>query len=371
MHTIYFSFYHVIIFLGIFQGFLLGYIFIFNKKFRKKSNIALAIAVLSLSLSGIVEITQSLNLQINYLKFIPLGHLSLGALGLYYFVVFLLNPDYKFNKKDYWIMAPVGIMIFLKISLYLLNLWHPIIIETRANIFYIFNIIVNFFPIFYLVGSLIGQLKLVNNYHRQLFDNFSEVTGKKLYWLKNLIYFLFIFAGIWTLVMVGIIIIGKRSSIFPLLWIVTCGILCWLAYFVILRRDVFAIPIFKNQSDTTEKQTLSDKTDEHYQKLLQLMQEEKLYHDAELSMDTLAEKTQLSNGYLSRIINQKEGKNFYDFVNSYRVAEVKANLNHPDFAHYSILGIGLEAGFKSKSTFNAVFKKMTGMTPSAYKKTMI
>ena len=85
-------------------------------------------------------------------------------------------------------------------------------------------------------------------------------------------------------------------------------------------------------------------------------------------MDTLAEKMDLSNGYLSKIINQKEGKNFYEFINTYRIKAVKRNLNTPTYSHYSILGIGLEAGFKSKSTFNAVFKKMTGMTPSAYKK---
>ncbi|MEL6256529.1 MAG: helix-turn-helix domain-containing protein [Bacteroidota bacterium] len=76
----------------------------------------------------------------------------------------------------------------------------------------------------------------------------------------------------------------------------------------------------------------------------------------------------LSNGYLSQIINQKEGKNFFDFINGYRVEEVKRNLADPNFDHFSILGIGLEAGFKSKSTFNAVFKKMTGHTPTAYKK---
>ena len=85
-------------------------------------------------------------------------------------------------------------------------------------------------------------------------------------------------------------------------------------------------------------------------------------------MTLLAAKMKLSNGYLSQIINQKEGKNFFDFINGYRVEEVKRNLANPNFDHFSILGIGLEAGFKSKSTFNAVFKKMTGHTPTAYKR---
>jgi len=100
-----------------------------------------------------------------------------------------------------------------------------------------------------------------------------------------------------------------------------------LGFIIILKRDVFEIPNFdKKESDIPPKSILSSKTDEHYQKLLQLIEKEKLYQDAQLNMDLLAEKTNLSNSYLSKIINQKEGKNFYDFINSYRVKEVKARL---------------------------------------------
>ena len=87
-------------------------------------------------------------------------------------------------------------------------------------------------------------------------------------------------------------------------------------------------------------------------------------------MTKLALITELSNSYLSQIINQSQGQNFFDFINAYRVEEVKSLLHHPDYAHYTILGVAQEAGFKSKSTFNSVFKKMTGMTPSDYKKSL-
>ncbi len=372
MREIYFSFYHVLIFIGIFQGFLLAYIFIFNKSFRKKANMALALAVLTLSFSGIWEIIQDLEIekQFNYINYLPVSNLSLGAIGLYYFVVFLLNPNYRFHKKDHWFVGSFGVLLLFKIIFYFSSLLYPTFIETATTLRYAYRIITNFLPIIYLLIVLFSVLKKVNNYHRQLFANFSEIEGKALFWLRNLIYFLFVFSVFWILITIWGLIQNGRIWLFPAIWITTCCILYWLAYFVILRRDVFAIPIFEKEKNETEKPQLSDKTEEHYQRLLQLIQKEKIYQDAQLSMDTLAEKTALSNGYLSKIINQKEGKNFYDFINSYRVAEVKANLTNPDYAHYSILGIGLEAGFKSKSTFNSVFKKMTGMTPSAFKKSL-
>jgi AraC-like DNA-binding protein len=101
---------------------------------------------------------------------------------------------------------------------------------------------------------------------------------------------------------------------------------------------------------------------------LQLLQEKRLYEDVELTLDDLAQRLQLSSGYLSQIINTKEKKSFFEFVNHYRVEAVKQKLIDSAYAHYDILSIALESGFKSKSTFNAVFKKMTKQTPSAYKK---
>ena len=372
MREIYFSFYHVIIFICTFQGFLLAYIFLFNKSFRKKSSIALSIGLLALSIAGLWEIIQDLELNKQYilLRYLPISNLSLGAISLYYFVVFLLNRTYKFSKKDYLFILPFACIFLLKLVFYGVHLAQPLFLEKHQDIKNSFNVFTNYLPIFYMTWIIQSLLKKINTYHEQLFNNFSETAGKDLYWLKKLIYFLMIFTICWFLVTSTMFIYQERIWPFYFIWLATSLMVSWLAYFVILRRDVFAIPVFKPTVQQNEKSTLSDKTEEHYQKLLQLLQEEKLYQDAQLSMDTLAEKTDLSNGYLSKIINQKEGKNFYDFINGYRVKEVKTNLTHPDFAHYSIFGVGLEAGFKSKSTFNAVFKKMTGMTPSAYKKSL-
>jgi len=373
VRDIYFSFYHVLIFICIFQGFLLAYIFLFNKNFRKKSSVALSIGLIALSIAGVWEIIQDLELhkQYNILNYLPISNLSVAGISFYYFVVFLLTPKYKFSQKDYLFLLPFTFIFLLKIFYYSIHLVYPVYLETHQQTRNILSIITNYLPILYLAWIIQSLLKKINLYHQNLFDNFSDTEGKDLYWLRNFIYILIALTVIWFSIISLMFFYQTRIWPFYFMWIAVSLIIIWLAYFVILRRDVFAIPVFKEKKPLqNEKATLSDKTEEHYQKLLTLLQQEKLYQDAQLNMDTLAEKTDLSNGYLSKIINQKEGKNFYDFINSYRITEVKNRLSHPDFAHYSILGIALEAGFKSKSTFNAVFKKMTGMTPSVYKKSL-
>ena len=146
-------------------------------------------------------------------------------------------------------------------------------------------------------------------------------------------------------------------------------IIYWVAYSMHLRTDLFEVPttdLVKEFVTTTV--SLSAKADDHIERVIRLMEEEHLYRDPDLSMTALADRTGLSRGYLSQIINQKEGKNFFDFVNGYRIAEVQRHFADPKYDHFTILGVGQESGFKSKSTFNAVFKKIMKQTPSQYKR---
>jgi AraC-like DNA-binding protein len=101
--------------------------------------------------------------------------------------------------------------------------------------------------------------------------------------------------------------------------------------------------------------------------LLKIMKEEKPYLNGELSINDLTVRMGISRHYLTQILNEKLGKNFYTFVNEYRVQEVIKMMKDPRYDHYTLLALGFEAGFNSKSSFNNIFKNFTGMTPSEYR----
>ncbi|MFD2718028.1 helix-turn-helix transcriptional regulator [Hymenobacter monticola] len=100
------------------------------------------------------------------------------------------------------------------------------------------------------------------------------------------------------------------------------------------------------------------------EKLLHLMNEEQPWLEPELTLTELAHRLRTHPALLSKVINAGCGQNFNDFVNTYRVQEARRKLADPRFAHYSLVGVALESGFNSKSTFNRVFKKLLDQAPS-------
>jgi AraC-like DNA-binding protein len=105
----------------------------------------------------------------------------------------------------------------------------------------------------------------------------------------------------------------------------------------------------------------------HYQaRIIALMENDRLYLDPELSLAELANRLDTNVSVLSAVINRAFGKNFNDFVNEYRVRAVQQYLQNGSASHLSLLGIALECGFNSKSTFNRAFRKMTGVAPSEW-----
>jgi len=102
--------------------------------------------------------------------------------------------------------------------------------------------------------------------------------------------------------------------------------------------------------------------------LLHLMETKKIFKEENISLHSLASMISISPHVLSQVINEKMDKNFSDYINSYRIEEAKRLLLDPKSERLSILYIGYEVGFKSKSAFYQAFKKFTGMTPMQYRK---
>ena len=117
-----------------------------------------------------------------------------------------------------------------------------------------------------------------------------------------------------------------------------------------------------------EKSGLStERADEIQANLLELMEKKKPYRNSELTLNELAAMISVTPHNLSEVINTRLRKNFFDFVNEHRLEDVIENLKNPGKSHIKVLSIAFDAGFNSKSTFNTIFKKQMGKTPSQFR----
>ncbi len=105
-----------------------------------------------------------------------------------------------------------------------------------------------------------------------------------------------------------------------------------------------------------------------YQQLTDLMQREKLYTTPELTLSDVAQKLNTHPNILSQVINRVVEKNFFDYVNEQRISKFKELVAKPENQQFTLLSIAYECGFNSKTSFNRNFKKLAGISPSAYLK---
>jgi len=227
-------------------------------------------------------------------------------------------------------------------------------------------------PVYFLLS-----VRLFRKLDVRIFNNFSYSKDIDLDWLRKLV---LVFGIVWT----ALIIVAVIHHVFHLFSMSFCtdGLFLSLSAFIILvgyfglkQEEIFVShPGGENREFITEPKiryagsSLSDADLDSYSGLLKdHMDAEKPYLDENLSLPKLASSTGIPTHHLSQLINKRFGQNFFDFVNRYRVEEVKARMTDPACKHLSLLGIAYESGFNSKSAFNRVFKKMTGMTPSQYR----
>jgi AraC-like DNA-binding protein len=222
-------------------------------------------------------------------------------------------------------------------------------------------------------------LRLFRKLDIRLFNNYSSSADLDLKWLRRLV---LIFGIIWTL-LISITIIHHVFNMFSMIFC-TDGLFLSLSAFVILigyfglkQKVIFSAEDMMVSGHSSKPPTkyagsrLTESESNLYaEKLSDYMKSSRPYLNPELNLSQLSAELGISSHFLSQVINEKFGLNFFDFINRYRVEEFKERTSHPKYSNFSLLGIALDCGFNSKSAFNRIFKQKTGLTPSQYKKTL-
>ncbi len=222
-------------------------------------------------------------------------------------------------------------------------------------------------PIIIQLGYyLILVLKEIKKFESQLKENFASIDKLNLKWINNLFSQFFILFLVLLINTVFQFIGAENIQVYS-----TFLIFSFSLYFInslvfkSLTHPEFELVL--NSEKYSGSNLNSEKCDECIQTIISLFETEKIYSESDLKISHLAEKTGFSTKHISQAINQKKSLNFYDFVNQFRIEEAK-NLLSDQQSDYRINEIMDLIGYKNRSTFNTVFKKQTGFTPSEYKK---
>ena len=366
--------------IGIFTAFFLA-VLILTKKGRNRADIFLGIwmIVIGIHILGYYSFIAGIIYTIPELMWLNLPYGLIHGPMLYLYTESLTNPERFKGRKWLFHLVPPFILslaalpiMFLpedtRIMIYKTNgkgyesyLIDWTALQTISGLIYIL-----------LTGILHQQHK------RRIHNQFSYQEKINLNWLRFLLYAM----GItWIIIISGVldIWIFSTSALF----------LVFIGFFGIKQGGIFTDqnteiePIDDVDTDTplqtasnTEKKKYSksglteNAVKKLHQNLLHLMATEKIYTEPELTLVDLSTRLKVHSNYLSQVINDLEGVNFYDYINILRIQEFKRLVSLPENKNYTILSLAFECGFNSKSAFNRYFKKATGLTPSEYLKSI-
>jgi AraC-like DNA-binding protein len=379
----------IIFYGGALQGFLLA-VFLFSIRTNKISNRLLGILT---TFWGVVLLVFALQAKGLYQKYPHLLYVF-DQLILCFFpllflqVKYLLTRHKVFDKKDLLHFIPFFVGIILYMDFFVRPLEEKLAIHSNPTAYYqIIEIILHeIISLQGIVYSILAIL-LIRKYQKKIKDFVSTLH-------KSIIKVLYIGISLnllsWTM---GIIDVHLRYfsitlgvDLFAITYLILVLVIYVISYAALKSPEVFKLEmefeprgkiVVREPGEATLAVAGGDKDVEATpgenpqltrlnDQLVSYIEKEKPYLNPELSLPALADSLNASRNQLSEVINKVHNKNFYEFINEYRVEEVKDLLADPKNKHLKLMSLAYDAGFNSKATFNRIFKQMTGMTPSQY-----
>jgi len=339
----------------------------FTKRINRAANrfLALALVTIVLWMAWIFGIDTRLTTYFPHWSWLPLQFsLALGPL-IYFYVLKITRPEYKFRWKNLLHFGP------------LLLEFGVLIVEIKESMrtgaatydtltFSHLNPLLQLLSIISVITYLYLSCGLIRNFHWRLNANSIDRPKYQLRWLRRLLkqFGLFWLLGIPCTAAAYFFNHGWLGiyAYYPLYFLLAV-MMIRIAAVAFLRPDV-AAPVPAPQ---VLKPSPAADLVQKAKWLCKAMEANLFYQDAELSLRSLAETLDIHPHELSRIVNTALGKNFNDFINEYRIREITQKMQDPAYDRITLVGIAFDAGFNSKSTFNRVFREMTGKSPAEYK----
>lgn len=343
-----------------------------NKRHKSRSDIILFIWMLvnaiQLSLQFMFVNGQMLEYPFLYgfIAPLPLFH----GICLYLYVASVTNhfPKKKIYMWSHLLPPLFAFLYLLRYFFFLPQSQQTALLESEGQGHELFVIILFSSVMLSGVVYIIWSILLLRKHRQNILDQFSEIERVNLKWLQFLIYGL---AIVWS-----VVIFSQNDEY---IYVVVVVFVILTGFFGIQQIDIFKERTLHTSKSFEQEQGKSppkyaksglteNRSQELYDKLQSLLEREKVYKQQELSVSDLAEKLDIHSNYLSQVINEKTGKSFYDFINTYRIEDFKKLVAEPANKKFTLLSLAYESGFNSKSSFNRYFKKATGQTPTQYLK---
>jgi len=350
-------------------------VFLLRKKENKTANKLLAITMIIFSIDFILGV---LYVTGNILKFPQLIILNISFPFLYgpniYLYVLLLTKNQK-NFKPLYLLNYIPFFTIHFCGLFIFYFKDQSFYATLlyGNQFWYTQIITNLIPVSGIIYTAFSVM-LAIKYNKAIRNSFSNIDKINLKWLIYLVTGTII---IWLIVVFAFIVelFAGTHNANLLIYVGMSVFLFGIGYKSLKQPEVSIVKLQDKEEEDSKSKTqhykksgLSDAAASDYlNKLFKYVEENKPYLKNDLNVSDLAAGVEISTHNLSEIINSKLGQNFYDFINKYRIEEVKKLIEKDKNTVYSILALGYDAGFSSKSAFYSAFKKVTGITPAQYR----
>lgn len=366
-----FNWISILILFSALQGFLLAFAIHQIKNRNKKANQTLGFFILlvSATLAGRVFFDEY---SVKYPKLFMATDVVIYLFGVLLYIYIRQLLIVPTNKSNYQIklMLTLPSLIYLSANIPYFLIENKELIQMifvtkdkglyrMWNITGIFCLVINFY---YLIRSY----RLIYNYKIKI--QHQNSYPEKLSYLTAILVLMTICMALWAY-MFGDLFGFKNYLIFlnfNSIWIVLSLLTYLLGFFAISQPELFRIPLSAPPKPKFFDHTKEEKLLELKTKLIYLMETKKPYLDPKLSLGELAELSNIDKLTLSKVIHEGFQKNFYDFINAYRVDEFIQLTQQDTYKSYTFLALAYEVGFHSKTTFNKVFKKMKNKTPREY-----